>query len=63
MAAVGKDDREKLKQAESWLNEPGSSVEQKMAARDHLLYLVQHSDVPDLRKRAGSIVSGLGLLK
>jgi hypothetical protein len=60
---AGKDEREKLVQADEWLTSPEASTDQKIAAREHVMFVVQHSENHWLRQRAMSIVTGTGMLR
>ena len=60
---IGKDDLEKLKQADEWLTDPSASAEQKFAAREHVMRVLQHSDEMTLRAKAMAIVQGSGMLR
>jgi hypothetical protein len=58
----GKDDREKLNQASEWLSDPEASPHQKVAAFEHVLDVVHHSENASLRTRTMAIVQGTGML-
>jgi hypothetical protein len=59
---TGKDDGDKLNQAEEWLGSVEASTDQKIAAREYVMYIVLHADVPCLRQRAMAIAKGTGML-
>jgi hypothetical protein len=57
------DDEEKLNQASEWLTDPEATVLQKISAREHVMWFVQHATHMDLRKKAMSIVQGTMMLR